>query len=250
MSGHSKWANIKNKKAKVDAQRGVVFQKFAREIITASRLGGPDPAGNFRLRTAIDRAKAAGLPNDNIKRAIEKGCGGAGSDNFEEITYEGYGAGGAAIFIEAMTDNRNRTAGDIRSFFSKFNGNLGESGCVGWMFKPVGLITFDKEDVDFDKLFEAAIEFNADDVKEEDDEYQVVTTFENLQECSEGLEKAGFKAKSAEFTRLPENSIEVTDAKIATNILRLMEKLEEHDDVQNVYSNFDISDELMAQLDI
>ncbi|MGN0005873.1 MAG: YebC/PmpR family DNA-binding transcriptional regulator [Candidatus Gastranaerophilaceae bacterium] len=250
MSGHSKWANIKNKKAKVDAQRGVVFQKFAREIITASRLGGPDPAGNFRLRTAIDRAKAAGLPNDNIKRAIEKGCGGAGSDNFEEITYEGYGAGGAAIFIEAMTDNRNRTAGDIRSFFSKFNGNLGESGCVGWIFKPVGLITFDKEDVDFDKLFEAAIEFNADDVKEEEDEYQVVTTFENLQACSEGLDKAGFKAKSAEFTRLPENSIEITDAKTATNILRLMEKLEDHDDVQNVYSNFDISDELMSQLDI
>ena len=250
MSGHSKWANIKNKKAKVDAQRGVAFQKFSREIITAARLGGTDPAGNFRLRTAIDRAKAAGLPNDNIKRAIEKGGGAQGGDNFEEITYEGYGAGGAAIFIEAMTDNRNRTAGDIRSFFSKFNGNLGESGCVGWMFKPVGIVSFEKDGVDFEKLFEAAIECNADDVKEEDDEYQVITTFENLQACSEGLEKAGFKPKSAEFTRLPENSIEITDVKIATNILRLMEKLEEHDDVQNVYSHFDISDELMEQVSI
>ena len=250
MSGHSKWANIKNKKAKVDAQRGVAFQKFSREIITAARLGGTDPAGNFRLRTAIDRAKAAGLPNDNIKRAIEKGGAGQGGDNFEEITYEGYGAGGAAIFIEAMTDNRNRTAGDIRSYFSKFNGNLGETGCVGWMFKPVGLVVFDKDDVDFEKLFEAAIECNADDVKEEEDEYQVVTTFENLQACSEGLEAAGFKPKSAEFTRLPENSIEITDVKVAQNILRLMEKLEDHDDVQNVYSNFDISDELMAQVEV
>lgn len=248
MSGHSKWANIKNKKAKVDAQRGITFQKFSREIITAARLGGPDPAGNFRLRTAIDRAKAAGLPNDNIKRAIEKGAGGSGGDSFEEITYEGYGDGGTAIFIEAMTDNRNRTAGDIRSFFTKFNGNLGATGCVGWMFKPVGIISFEKDGVDFEKLFEAAIECNADDVKEEDEEYQVLTTFENLQECTEGLEKAGFKAKTAEFTRIPENSTEVTDVKVATNILRLMEKLEEHDDVQNVYSNFDIPDEIMEKV--
>jgi len=248
MSGHSKWANIKNKKAKVDSQKGITFQKFSREIITAARLGGGDPAGNFRLRTAIDRAKAAGLPNDNIKRAIEKGAGGQGGDNFEEITYEGYAAGGAAIFIEAMTDNRNRTAGDIRSFFSKFNGNLGETGCVGWMFKPVGLITFNKDDVDFEKLFEAAIELNADDVTEEEEKYQVVTTFENLQTLSEGLEKVGFKPESAEFTRLPENYVEITDVKVATNILRLMEKLEDHDDVQNVYSNFDISDEIMEQV--
>ena len=250
MSGHSKWATIKRKKAAIDAARGVAFQKFSREIIVAARLGGGDLAGNFRLRTAVDRAKAAGLPNDNIKRAIEKGSGAGGADNVEELTYEGYGAGGTAIFIEAMTDNRNRTAGDIRSYFSKFNGNLGETGCVGWMFKQVGVIEFDKEITDFDKLFEASIEANAQDVVEEDDVYKVYTTPADFQTCVETLEANGFKGTSAQLTRIPENLIEVTDEKTATNILRLMEKLEEHDDIQNVYSNFDISDELMEKIDI
>ena len=250
MSGHSKWSTIKHKKAAVDAARGVTFQKFSREIIVAAKMGGADPNGNFRLRTAIDRAKAAGLPNDNIKRAIEKGAGGGGADNVEELTYEGYGAGGTAIFIEAMTDNRNRTAGDIRSFFSKFAGNLGETGCVGWMFKQVGAIEFPKENTDFDKLFEAAIEANAQDVIDEDDIYKVITAPEDFQACVEMLEKNGFKGSSAELTRIAENTVEVTDEKIATNILRLMSKLEEHDDVQNVYSNFDISDELMEKIDI
>ena len=250
MSGHSKWSTIKHKKAKVDAARGITFQKFSRELIVAAKMGGPDPNGNFRLRTAIDRAKAAGLPNDNIKRAIEKGAGAGGSDNFEELTYEGYGAGGTAIFIEAMTDNRNRTAGDIRSYFTKYNGNLGETGCVGWMFKQVGAIEFSKEDTDFDKLFEAAIEANAQDVVEEDEIYKVITAPEDFQTCVEALESNGFKGSSAELTRISENSVEVTDEKIATNILRLMSKLEEHDDVQNVYSNFDISDELMEKIDV
>ncbi len=250
MSGHSKWSTIKHKKAAVDAARGVTFQKFSRELIVAAKLGGPDPAGNFRLRTAIDRAKAAGLPNDNIKRAIEKGAGSSGSDNMEELTYEGYGAGGTAIFIEAMTDNRNRTAGDIRSYFSKFGGNLGETGCVGWMFKQYGAIEFEKETTDFDKLFEAAIEANALDVLDEDDIYKVITSPEDFQTCVETMEKNGFKGKSAELTRIPENLIEITDEKVATNILRLMEKLEEHDDVQNVYSNFDIPDELMEKIDV
>lgn len=249
MSGHSKWSTIKHKKAKVDAQRGVAFQKFSRELIVAAKLGGGDPTSNFRLRTAIDRAKAAGLPNDNLKRAIEKGVGAAGADNYEELTYEGYGAGGTAVFIEAMTDNKNRTAGDIRSYFSKFSGNLGETGCVGWMFKQVGLITFDKS-VDFDKLFEAAIEADANDVVDDEEGFKVITSVENFQNCEETLEKNGFKPVSAELTRLPENSIEITDVKVATNILRLMDKLEEHDDVQNVYSNFDISDEIMDQVSI
>ena len=193
MSGHSKWSTIKHKKAKVDAARGVAFQKFSRELIVAAKMGGADPNGNFRLRTAIDRAKAAGLPNDNIKRAIEKGAGAGASDNYEELTYEGYGAGGTAIFIEAMTDNRNRTAGDIRSYFSKFGGNLGETGCVGWMFKQVGAIEFEKEDTDFDKLFEAAIEANAQDVIDEEDIYKVITAPEDFQTCVETLEKNGFK---------------------------------------------------------
>ncbi len=250
MSGHSKWATIKRKKAVIDAARGVAFQKFSREIIVAARLGGGDPSGNFRLRTAIDRAKAAGLPNDNIKRAIEKGSGSSGADSVEELTYEGYAAGGAAIFIEAMTDNRNRTAGDIRSYFTKFNGNLGETGCVGWMFKQAGAIEFAKETTDFDKLFEAAIEANAQDVIDEEEVYKVITLPEDFQSCVETLEKNGFKGISAELTRIPENLIEVTDVKTATNILRLVEKLEEHDDVQNVYSNFDISDELMEKIDI
>ena len=245
MSGHSKWSTLKHKKAKVDAQRGVAFQKFSKEIIVATKLGGPDPAANFRLRTAIEKAKAAGLPNDNIKRAIEKGSGAGASDNYEELTYEGYGAGGVAIIIEAMTDNRNRTAGDLRSYFTKFNGNMGETGCVGWMFKQAGVITFDKETTDYEKLFEEAINAGAQDFVDEDDEYKVITSVENFQIITESLEKLGFTHKSAELTRLPENTIEITDAAVASNILKLMDKLEEHDDVQNVYSNFDISDEIM-----
>ncbi len=249
MSGHSKWATIKHKKAKVDSARAVVFQKYSRELMVSARLGGADPNANFRLRTAIDRAKAAGLPADNIKRAIEKGAGVGSGDNYEELTYEGYAAGGVAVFIEAMTDNRNRTAGDIRSYFTKFNGNLGENGCVGWMFKPIGLVTFEKN-VDFDKLFETAVELGADDIQEEDnEEYKVITSVENFQKVVEGLEKEGFKSKNAELTRQPENTIEVTDEKIASQILKLLDKIEEHDDVQNVYANFDISDDILQKLD-
>lgn len=247
MSGHSKWATIKRKKAKVDSARAVVFQRYARELMVAAKMGGPDPAANFRLRTAIDRAKAAGLPQDNIKRAIDKGAGMQDGGNFEELTYEGYGAGGVAIFIEVMTDNRNRTAGDIRSYFTKYNGNLGSDGCVAWMFKPVGSISFDT-DVDFEQLFENAVELGADDILQEEEEYKVLTTVDNFQTVVEGLEKAGFKSNNAELTRLPENTVEVTDEKVANQILQLMEKIEEHDDVQNVYSNFDISDEILQKL--
>lgn len=248
MSGHSKWATIKRKKAKVDSARAVVFQKYSRELMVSARLGGPDANANFRLRTAIDRAKAAGLPADNIKRAIEKGAGMGSGDNFEELTYEGYAAGGVAVFIEAMTDNRNRTAGDVRSYFTKFNGNLGENGCVGWMFSPVGLVSFD-ETVDFEKLFETVVELGADDIQDEDGEYKVLTSVEAFQKVVEGLEKAGFESKNAELTRLPQNTIEVSDEKTASQILKLLEKLEEHDDVQNVYANFDISDDILQKLD-
>lgn len=251
MSGHSKWATIKRKKAKIDSARAVVFQKYSRELMVSARLGGPDISGNFRLRTAVDRAKAAGLPADNIKRAIEKGAGMGSGDNYEEITYEGYGAGGVAIFIEIMTDNKNRTAGDIRSYFTKYNGNLGANGCVGWMFKPIGLVSY-SNDVDFEKLFEAAIELGADDIQEPDEdneEYKVITSVENFQTVVEGLEKIGFKSSDAELTRVPENTIEVTDEKTANQVLDLLDKIEEHDDVQNVYSNVDISDELLQTLD-
>lgn len=249
MSGHSKWSTIKRKKAKVDSARAAEFQKYSRELIVAARLGGGDPAGNFRLKTAIERAKAAGLPNDNIKRAIEKGSGASNAENYEELTYEGYAAGGVAVVIEAMTDNKNRTAGDIRSYFTKFNGNLGETGCVGWMFDRYGCITFDK-DVDYDSLFETAINLNAEDIIEEEDSYKVLTSIPNFQSVVEGLEAAGFNSSNAEFTRIPQNMIEVTDIKVATNILKLLSRLEEHDDVQNVYANFDISDEIMESIDI
>lgn len=250
MSGHSKWSTIKHKKAKTDSARAVVFQKYSRELIVAAKLGGPDPAGNFRLRTAIEKAKAAGLPNDNIKRAIEKGAGQSSADNYEEIVYEGYAAGGVAVVVEAMTDNKNRTAGDIRSYFTKFNGNLGETGCVGWMFDRKGCITFDKS-VDFEQLFETAITLDAEDIidEEEEENYKVITAYENLQSVTEGLENAGFKSVTAEFTRIPQNEIEITDEKTAQNIMRLYTRLDEHDDVQNVYMNFDISDELMEKLD-
>lgn len=247
MSGHSKWANIKHKKAKTDAQRGVSFAKFSREIIISAKMGGGDPASNFRLRTAIEKAKAGGLPNDTIKRAIERATGGGEGGNFEEITYEGYGAGGVAVFVEVATDNRNRSAGDIRSFFTKFGGNLGETGCVGWIFEPCGVIYFDKS-VGYDNIFEAGIEFDIQDVEEEDDQLKVITTVENFQKTVEGYEKAGFKIQSSELTRVPSNSVEIKDVSTAKKIMNLLEKIEEHDDVQNVYSNFDIDDSIMEQL--
>lgn len=248
MSGHSKWSTIKHKKAKVDSQRAVVFQKYSRELIVSARMGGADPAGNFRLRTAIEKAKAAGLPNDNIKRAIEKGAGAGSADSYEELTYEGYAAGGVAVVVEAMTDNRNRTAGDIRSFFTKYNGSLGATGCVGWMFDQRGIITFDNS-VDFEQLFETAIGLDALDIIEDEDVYKVLTSVENFQQVVEGLEAAGFKSVSAELSRLPQNTVEVTDEKTADQILKLLDKLEEHDDVQNVYANFDISDDILQKLE-
>lgn len=248
MSGHSKWSTIKHKKAKVDSQRAVVFQKYSRELIVSARLGGADPAGNFRLRTAIEKAKAAGLPNDNIKRAIEKGAGSGAAENYEELIYEGYAAGGVAVVVEAMTDNRNRTAGDIRSYFTKYNGSLGATGCVGWMFNQKGSISFDKS-VDYDKLFEAAINLDAEDILEEEDEYKVLTSVENFQKVVEGLEADGLKSITAELTRIPQNTVEVNDANTADQIMKLLDKLEEHDDVQNVFANFDISDDILQKLE-
>lgn len=264
MSGHSKWANIKHKKAKTDAARGVNFAKFSKEIIIAAKIGGADLNGNFRLRTAVEKAKAGGLPNDTIKRAIDKGLGNSQTDNYEEITYEGYAAGGVAVFIEAATDNRNRTAGDIRSYFTKFGGNLGETGCVGWIFEPCGLISIDKprevdkrskEQVkifDFDKLFEDSMEFDPLDVyvDEEEDDFKIKTSVENFEQTAKGLEALGYTLKSSELTRIPSNSCDITDSSIAKKVMLLLEKLDEHDDVQNVYSNFEASDEVMESLNM
>lgn len=247
MSGHSKWSTIKHKKAKVDALKGVTFAKYAREITVAAKLGGTDPAANFRLRTALEKAKESGLPNDNIKRALDKASGVGGADNIEELSYEGYAAGGVAVFVEAMTDNRNRTAGDIRSYFRKYNGNLGENGCVSWMFKPQGEIEISKEN-DFDTIFELAINAGAEDFIDDENFYKVITSVENLQSVAEAIEKAGYTVGQAQITRIPENTIEITDEVTAKNILRLLDAIESQDDVQNVYANFDMSDELMEKV--
>ncbi len=250
MAGHSKWANIKHRKAKVDAQKGVAFAKFAREIMVAAKEGGADPETNFRLRTAIDKGKAAGLPNDNITRAIEKASGGSDGSNLESITYEGYGPGGVAVIIEALTDNRNRTAGDIRSYFNKYSGNLGETGCVGWMFKDEGHISVAKEGAEQDELFESAINAGADDfITDEDEDYKIVTAPESLQSVAEEVEKAGFKVKNAELTKIPSNTINVDDETAAKNLLKLLDNIENQDDVQNVYANFEINDDLLEKLD-
>ncbi len=249
MSGHSKWSTIKHKKAKVDAQKGVTFAKYAREITVAAKMGGCDPSANFRLRTALEKAKESGLPNDNIKRALEKATGVGGGDNIEELSYEGYAAGGVAVFVEAMTDNRNRTAGDIRSYFRKFNGNLGENGCVAWMFKPQGEIEISKEN-DFDAIFELVINAGAEDFVEDENSYKVITSVENLQSVAEEIEKAGYKIAQAQLTRTPENTIEVSDEDTAKYILRLLDALESQDDVQNVYANFDMADELMEKVSV
>ncbi len=246
MSGHSKWATIKRKKAKIDAQKGVSFAKASRDIMVAVKEGGADPAGNFRLKTAIEKAKEAGLPNENIKRAMDKGSGSA--DNLENINYEGYGPGGVAIFIEAMTDNRNRTAGDIRSYFNKNNGNLAETGCVGWIFKEEGVISIEKSNINQDELFDAAINAGAEDFSADDEEtYKILTVPDSLQIVAEEIEKAGYKIKSAEKTRTPQNTVSVQDDETAKYLLRLLSSIEEHDDVQNVYANFEMSDELLEK---
>ena len=248
MSGHSKWATIKHKKGKVDAQRGVVFAKHSRDITVAAKVGGTDPAANFRLRTAIEKAKAEGLPNDNIKRAVEKASGGSGGDSLEEVVYEGYGPGGVAVLIQTMTDNRNRTAGDIRSYFNKNNGNLGESGCVGWMFKEQGVISIDKASINQDELFDVAINSGAEDFNPEDEEFKIITTPETLQSVAEELEKAGYTLKNVEVSRNPENTVPVDDPEIAKYLIRLLDSIENHDDVQNVYANFEMDDELLESV--
>lgn len=248
MAGHSKWSQIKRAKAKNDQARGKVFTKMAREITVAVREGGGnDMEGNFRLRTAVTRAKSAGVPSDNIDRAIQKGLGAGGdNDSFEEIQYEGYGPGGVAIMIDALTDNRNRTAGDIRSYFNKCDGNLGETGCVGWMFHQKGVISI-AEFADFDSLYLAAVEAGAEDIKEEGESLEVITAPEDFQAVSEAL--ATYQPESAELSYLPLNTVAVDDREIAKKLLKLLDLIEEQDDVQNVHSNFDLDDTLLAELD-
>ncbi len=250
MSGHSKWANIKHKKAKADAQKGKVFTKLGREIIVAARQGGGDPNGNFRLKLAVQAAKAANMPNDNIQRAIQKGAGGAEGANFEELTYEGYGPGGVAVMINIVTDNRNRTAGEIRHLFSKHGGNMGETGCVSWMFSSKGQIILDLSKVSLseDELMLICLDAGAEDLKVADESVEVLTAPRDVETVRQALIEQGIEIDSAGISLIPENTVEVTDMDQAGKILKLMDVLEDHDDVQDVYANFDVPDEIMEQL--
>ena len=248
MAGHSKWANIKRQKAVVDAKKGKTFTQLSRAIIVAARSGVPDPALNFQLRTAIDKAKAASIPNDNIERAIAKGAGTNGGDNatFEAIRYEGYGPSGVAILIEALTDNRNRTAADLRVAFSKNGGNLGETGCVSWMFEQKAVCVVQGV-VDEEQLLEASLKGGAESYEMAEDEMaEVFTDIGNLETLSQTLKHQGFKVIDAELRWIPSNSVEVTDPDQARSLFKLIDTLEALDDVQNVTANFDIAEELMA----
>ncbi|HEY9716470.1 MAG TPA: YebC/PmpR family DNA-binding transcriptional regulator [Trichormus sp.] len=249
MSGHSKWANIKRQKAVVDAKKGAVYARMSREIIVAAKFGGGDPNANFRLRQAIDRAKAEGVPNDNIQRAIDKGAGGGAADNMEELTYEGYGPGGVAVMVRCATDNRNRTAGDIRSYFSKYGGNLGETGCVGWNFKERGEVAIDKGDgLDEDSLLSAALDSGADDLDTSGEEsVLVICEPTKLESVRNSLSSSGYKVSSADIAMAPLSTVEVSSGDTAKLLLRLLDVLEGHEDVQQVYANFDMDAKWMQE---
>lgn len=251
MSGHSKWANIKHKKARSDEKRGKEFTKIAKDITIAVRTGNSgDPDSNSKLKLAIQKGKAINMPNENIARAIKKGLGDSEGDIYEEIIYEGYAPGGVAVLLEIATDNRNRTASEVRHLFSKNNGNLGETGCVGWMFKRVGLIALDKEKirVDEDEIMMQALEAGADDVRSETDVYEIITAPEVLMEVKEALEADKIEIEMADIIMMADNMVNVDDEAVAAKIIKLIDLLEDHDDVQNVYSNANISDEIMEKL--
>jgi len=248
MSGHSKWSTIKRKKGAIDAKRGKIFTKIIKEITLATRLGGGDIEGNSRLRQAVMLAKEENMPKDNIERAIKKGTGGGeGAAAYEEVTYEGYGPGGAAVLVEIMTDNKNRTVAEIRHIFSKHGGNLGENGCVAWMFAKKGSIVIDKKVIDEDALMELVLEAGAEDVKTEDSEYEVITDPGSFEAVKKILDDKGIKHLEARIGMIPSNTVKL-EANKAEQMLKMMEKLEDNDDVQNVYSNFDIDEEVMKKL--
>ncbi len=248
MSGHSKWAQIKHKKAATDVKKGKVFSKLAKEISVAARLGGGDPAGNPRLKTVIENAKEVNMPSENIKRAIQKGTGELPGTSYEEMTYEGYGPGGAAILVVTLTDNKNRTVSEIRHLMSKHNGTLGETGCVAWIFDKRGYILVDKKTADEDTLMSVALDAGALDMKNDpgEENYEVLTEPEDLKAVKEALGKASIGTSLAEVTMLPKNYITL-DAHQGEQMTRLIEALEDHDDVQNVYSNFDMPAEMLEK---
>ncbi|NLW00742.1 MAG: YebC/PmpR family DNA-binding transcriptional regulator [Clostridiales bacterium] len=240
MAGHSKWANIKRKKEKTDAQRGKIFTKLGREIAVAVKEGGSDPDANPRLRDAIAKAKAANMPNDNIQRNIKKAAGELGSVNYEEVTYEGYGANGVALIVEALTDNRNRTASDMRHIFDRAGGSLGATGCVSWMFDRKGLLVLEKnENIDEDELMMLALDAGAEDISDEDDAFEIITAPSDFTAVRDSLENAGYSFASAEIAMIPQNYVDVDEA-AQEKIMSLIERLEDHDDVQNVFTNLNI----------
>lgn len=244
MSGHSKWANIKHKKEKTDAQKGKLFTKLTKEIIMAAKEGGGDPAANNRLRDAIAKARAANMPNDNIVRAIKRGTGELEGVSYESVIYEGYGPGGVAIIVEALTDNRNRTAGEMRHLFDRGGGSLGAAGCVSWMFERKGVISIEKNDeIDSDELMLKAIDAGAEDFSVEDEDYEIITDPSTLYQVKEALEQSGYNIASAEISLIPQNLVRL-EGEQATKALRLIEALDDHDDVQNVYHNLEITDEM------
>jgi YebC/PmpR family DNA-binding regulatory protein len=247
MSGHSKWSTIKRKKGAADAKRGKAFTKIIKEIMVAARMGGGDINANPRLRTAVLAAKAENMPRDNIDRAIKKGTGELEGVNYEEITYEGYGPGGVAMLVEVMTDNKNRTVAEVRHILAKQNGNLGEGGCVSWVFEKKGLLSIDKTGVDEDRLMEAALDAGALDIKDSGKEFDVTTSPASYESVKKKLEESGFKSTYAEVTMVPQTTVRIT-GKEAEQMLKLMEGLEDLDDVQKVYANFDITDEEMERL--
>jgi len=247
MSGHSKWSSIKHKKAAADAKRGKAFTKLIKEITVAARIGGGDINANPRLRTAVTTARQNSMPKDNIDRAIKKGTGELEGVTLEELSYEGYGPGGVAIMLDALTDNRNRLVSELRFMFSRHGGNLGENGSVAWMFKKRGIISVEKSATDEDKLMEVALDAGAEDVSGDGDSFQVTTAPENLNAVREAIEKAGIAIGTAEVSRIPENTVAVS-GHTAEQVLKLLEALEDHDDVQSVSANFDISEEELAQI--
>jgi len=246
MSGHSKWSTIKHKKGAADAKRGKLFSKLIKEITIAARVGGGDPAANPRLRTVMDKARAANMPNDNITRAIKKGTGELEGVRYEEVTFEGYGPGGVAVMVETLTDNRNRTVSELRHLFSKLGGNLGEAGCVSWIFSKHGVLTFDKE-IGEEKLMDTVLEAGAEDIKDEEDIFTVVTDPSSFVAVKEACDAKGLKYIEASLSMVPQNTVKL-DRSGAEKMLKLMDALEDHDDVQNAYANFDIDSKTMEEL--
>jgi YebC/PmpR family DNA-binding regulatory protein len=247
MSGHSKWSTIKRKKEKTDTQRGKIFTKIIREISVAARAGGADLGSNPRLRTAVDTARAVNMPADNIKRGILKGVGGLEGVNYEQQTYEGYGPGGVAVLVETLTDNKNRTVAEIRHSFTKHVGSLGEIGCVGWMFDRKGHITVEKNTIGEDEMMEKALDLGASDFQTSDDAYDIYSEFADFETVRSGLEKAGAKIAAAEMAMIPQTTIKL-EGKQAEQMIKLMEELEDLDDVQKVYANFDIDESVLEKL--